>query len=283
MSQSRIVKALLSGAIQVASQLQDGYVRVPGCNGCLLHPSCVTSVANGVVVDEGFDLDCDRELLTSNEQVYAMDAHTDGSVVFKQMNTSWIVPALPAKSSHQTVFFWPGFKSQKPEPGYPVLQPVLQYGQRLGQSDWELQSWFVWAKRFPFPRSVTGPSIKVSAGDHITSWIDFDQSSQIWTVYGRNDANGQESILKVSNSKVGKMDFSFAMQVLETVMPSAQYCSLYPPDNRIEFSGIAANHGDDVNWIARAQKEDCHQQVTFTHKGDQVEFTWASNQTELLV
>ena len=35
----------------------------------------------------------------------------------------------------------PGFKSEKPEMGYPVIQPVLQYGEH--GREWQLQSWFV--------------------------------------------------------------------------------------------------------------------------------------------
>jgi hypothetical protein len=40
--------------------------------------------------------------------------------------------------------FWPGFKSKQPEMGYPVLQPVLQFGER--GPEWALQSWFVDAR-----------------------------------------------------------------------------------------------------------------------------------------
>lgn len=261
--------------VVVARDFPEGYVAVPSCDGCLMHESCVKTVANGQVVDDSFDLSCAYDMLTSNEQVYAMDAHTDDSVTFKQMNSSWTVPALPTTKQGQTVFFWPGFKAQQPEPGYPVLQPVLQYGQRPGQTTWELQSWFVWAKHF-LPISVTGPSLKVSAGDHITSWMNFDDASQTWTVYGRNDANGEESVLSVTNSKVGKQDFKYAMHVLETVMPASDYCSLYPPDNKIEFTDISANNGAGVNWQPRTGKSDCQQKVTATTKGDDVKFTWVS-------
>lgn len=262
--------------------LPPGYVVVPSCDGCLMHESCVKSVRNGEIVNDSFDVSCGHDMLYPDEQVYAMDAHTDGSVTFTQMNSSWKVPALPKRRAHQTVFFWPGFKAQKPEPGYPVLQPVLQYGQRPGQTTWELQSWFVWAKRL-FPVAVTGPAIKVSAGDQITSWMDFDQSSQMWTVYARNEANGQESILKVTKGKVGNQDFAYAMHVLETVMPASNYCDQYPPDDQIEFFGISANNGSGVNWIGRTGKTDCHQQVNVTSKGDDVKFTWQSDDRSFLV
>lgn len=227
----------------------------------------------GQVVDETFDTSCEKELLFSNEQVYAMDSHTDDSVAFEQMNSSWVVPELPAEKQGQTVFFWPGFKAQQPEPGYPVLQPVLQYGQRPGQTTWELQSWFVWAKHF-LPISVTGPAIKVSPGDHIMSYMDFDQASKVWTVYGRNDRNGEESTLQVSYSKVGKQDFKYAMHVLETVMPASGYCSQYPPDGAIEFTGVTANRGKQVQWQTRTGKTDCKQAVTVSETGDDVKFTW---------
>lgn len=267
-------------SVAVAKPLND-YVHVPGADGILVHESCVHEVPNGVVVDDSFDLSCEYDAMQPNEQVYAMDSHTDGSIAFTQMNSSFVVPPYPAQASGQTVFFWPGFKAQKPEGGYPVLQPVLQYGQRPGQEDWELQSWFVWAKHF-LPIQVTAPAIKVLPGDHITSYMDYDETEQIWTVYGRNDANGEESVLKVTNKKVGKQNFEYAMHVLETVMSRSRYCDLYPPNDSIEFTNISANRGDGVEWIARTGKTDCQQQVVPSAIGDNVKFTWHSATEEVV-
>merc|ERR1712224_29486 len=137
MSTLQVSVALL---VAVASaETPDGYRTVPGSGGAMFHESCIKEAPNGVVVDDSFDLSCDQPLLWPNEQVYAMDAHTNGSVAFTQMNSSFIVPDLPLHGSSGTVFLWPGFKAQKPQPGY----PVLQYAQRPWQLYWEMQSWFV--------------------------------------------------------------------------------------------------------------------------------------------
>merc|ERR1712187_773720 len=245
--------------------------------------SCVKEVPSGVVVDDSFDLSCSEPQLFPNEQVYAMDVHTDGSVKFTQMNSSFTVPALPTHGSSGTVFLWPGFKAHKPEPGYPVLQPVLQYAQRPGQDYWELQSWFVWAKHFLFPVTVTGRAIRVSAGDNIVSYMDYDESTQLWTGFARNEKTGDESKLQVTRKKTGNMDFAYAVHVLETVMPATGYCSEYPPSGGIDFHGISANRGASVNWIARTGKTDCHQNVTFSKAGDDVKFTWSAAVAEIQV
>jgi hypothetical protein len=234
-------------------------------------------------VDDSFDLSCNQPLLQPNEQLYAMDAHTDDSVNFTQMNSSWTVPRLPANGSTGTVFLWPGFKAQQPEPGYPVLQPVLQYGQRRGQYYWELQSWFVWAKHFLLPVSVTGKAIKVAAGDNIVSYMNFDDSTQLWTVYAKNARTGEESTLQVTKKKTGNMAFPYAMHVLETVMPATGYCNEYPPGGGVAFHGISANGGANVQWITRAQKTDCQQKVTVSKTGDTVNFAWSSAAPALVV
>jgi hypothetical protein len=278
-----MIATVLVAGMTVALGMPEGYQAVPGCGGCLVHESCIKSVENGKVVDDSFDMSCDHDVLYANEQLYAMDAHTDGSTTFTQMNSSWTVPALPKSSfSQHTNFFWPGFKAEQPEPRYPVLQPVLQFGQRFGQNDWELQSWFVWAFANP-PVAITGPRLSVKAGDHVTSWMNFDEAAQIWTVYGRNDANGQESILKIAKSKVGPTDFKYAMHVFETVMPATNYCGLYPPDNKIEFTSVSANNGASIQWTPRTEKSDCQQKVTTSAKGDDVKFTWVSKAEGVMV
>jgi len=262
--------------LTVASAELLDYQAIPGSGGALVHASCVKEAAPGVIVDDNFDLSCDHPLMQPNEQIYAMDAHTDGSVVFKQLNSSFTVPQLPKKGSSGTVFLWPGFKAQAPEPGYPVLQPVLQYGQRPGQEYWELQSWFVWAKHRPRTVAVTGPAIKVFAGDKITSYMELDEAAGLWTVYGKDETTGEDSTLQITSKKTGNMDFAYAVHVLETVMPASSYCDEYPPSGGIDFSSISANHGDSVEWIARTEKTDCQQKVTFSEAGDDVNFAWSA-------
>ena len=51
------------------------------------------------------------------------------------------ISPLETSTRVRTRVFRPGFKSEKPEMGYPVIQPVLQYGEH--GHEWQLQSWFV--------------------------------------------------------------------------------------------------------------------------------------------
>lgn len=280
MERRRLIFAV-GWAVAVASN-EDGYRRVPGTGGALFHKSCIKEVPHGVVVDDTFDSECAYPVQYPNEQVYAMDTETDGNTTYVQLNSSWTTPKLPADDA-QTVFFWPGFKATHPLPGYPVLQPVLQYGQRPGQTKWELQSWFVWAKHFLFPVAVTAPAITVSPGDQITSYMEFDATANIWTVYGKNLATGQESKLQVTRKKTGNQDFNYAMHVLETIMPAAGYCGDYPPDGAIDFTGISANHGQSVPWISKTGKTDCHQKIAISSDGSEVKFTWEAKNGEVIV
>mmetsp|Transcript_36800 Transcript_36800/g.88519 ORF Transcript_36800/g.88519 Transcript_36800/m.88519 type:complete len:269 (+) Transcript_36800:63-869(+) len=255
----------------------DGYRYTPG--GYLLHDSCIVEVANNFVVNDTFPTPCSIPAAAANEQIYAMDTHTQGDVTFTQMNSSWTVPQLPKDAEGQVVYFWPGFKANAPEPGYPVLQPVLQYGQR--GAEWQLQSWFVWARTFP-PAAITGPAISVAPGDEIVSYMELDESSQIWTVYGRNDRTKETSVLQISKSKAGNTDYKYAMHVLETIMSSSNYCAEYPPDGAVEFTGITVNGGQTVDWQTRVQKSECQQKVAASAKGDDVKMTWSAS-SDLIV
>ena len=110
-------------------------------------------VPKGVVVDESYVIPkCERgdEVEGWNEtmiQIYAADTHAKtNETQFRSMTSNVVVPPVPTSKSSQTVYFWPGFKSQSPEMGYPVIQPVLQFGEY--NSKWQLQSWFVDANSF---------------------------------------------------------------------------------------------------------------------------------------
>jgi len=154
----------LSWAISPKEEEQ-GYRRIPG--GFLAHKSCMTEVSAGTILDED---DYNQQELSSegnhhgtchfpvlnanmspNLQIYASDVHQkapDGKS-FSILTADFVVPPLPLKGKGQTVYFWPGFKSKAPEMGYPVIQPVLQYGEPgLAEHKWQLQSWFVDANSF---------------------------------------------------------------------------------------------------------------------------------------
>jgi len=247
----------------------------------VLHESCILEVAPETVVTDSLVSACNHSAqaapvsggLGLGEQVYAMDATATGN--FTQMNSSWTVPPVPSQAKRQIVYLWPGFKATAPAPGYPVLQPVLQYGQR-GKTSWQLQSWFVYAKRL-FPEAFTGHPVDVSPGDTIRSYMEFDAATQIWTVYGRNERTQQASVLQVSKSKAGGKDFNYAMHVMETIMPSEGYCTLYPASSGVSFTGISAKGGEPLHWAPSVLKTDCGQKCSATAVGDTVSMSWNSS------
>ena len=169
--------------------------------------SCITEVSPGTVVDvdSGIgDAKCAFPLIKPNIsapliQIYASDVHMqtpDGVAGFTSFTADFKVPPKPSKYKFQTVYFWPGFKSEKPEMGYPVIQPVLQYGeQHDGHGDsWQLQSWFVDANSMWYPVH-TAPAIKVNPGDQISTHMKLDGDT--WTIAAIDTTTNQNSTLQV--------------------------------------------------------------------------------------
>jgi len=242
------------------------WVHVPG--GYLQHKSCIFEVPNGQLQDVDFST-CKfpAKKHSPTLQIYAMDVHyspINGPVT--QMNATWKVPNLPGTNDGQVVYFWPGFKNQQPEMGLPVLQPVLQYGQH--GPVWQLQSWFVWGDEGV---SVTAPAIYVQAGDSIESYMDYDKTKQVWTVYGKDTRTGQTSNLQISRSRAGNCDYQWAMLVLETIM-SRNTCRDYPSSDSLTFTGVSVG-GTYPKWTTRVQMHDCGQQISVTAQ-DTVQLTW---------
>ena len=150
-----------------------GLRRVPG--GHLVPGECVVALPNHGLFNVNATLPSCKGARGSNLsmpeiQIYAADVHLDSKDPLTSFTADWTVPPLPSSHSafsRQVVYFWPGFKAMEPEMGYPVLQPVLQYGEH--GPEWALQSWFVDAKDPRFP-VVTAPAISVKPGHRITRW-----------------------------------------------------------------------------------------------------------------
>jgi len=266
-----MAKSLLLVFLAVAFVAADDWIRTPG--GWMMHKDCIFQVANGAHID--FEVEakaCPYAAKAPEAQVYAMDTYyqapTNGLVT--QMNTSWTTPALPVNLSTQTVYFWPGFKSEQPVMNYPVLQPVLQYGQE-GRY-WMLQSWFVWGAK---GIAYTAPAISISPGDGIDSYMLYDNTTQEWTCYGINKASGKTSILTLTRAKIQDTDFQYAMLVLETIT-STNSCALYPGgDDKVVFTGIKVNNAVP-KWISQVTEHQCNQTITIATDGT-VEFSWTNN------
>ena len=125
-------------------------IRIPG--GFEVPQTCISSLPNGALFNASSAppsaKGCSAGMVEQPEiQIYAADVHFKSDAPLTGFTADWVVPPLPKAHSYgrsQVVYFWPGFKASAPEMGYPVLQPVLQYGER-GRG-WALQSWFVDAR-----------------------------------------------------------------------------------------------------------------------------------------
>lgn len=202
----------------------------------------------------------------ATQQIYAMDVHVNKSSYWTNFTANWVVPELPNTAKGQVNYFWPGFKSEQPEMGYPVLQPVLQYGQHGGS--WELQSWFVHGG------AVTGDIVKCERGDAIESYMSYNPATTLWTVYGKNVRSGEESILTISKQRLGGYDFDWAMVVYETIMDKVDYCDELPASDAISFTAVLVDGESNIEWTEREQLDECDQKVTANAKNQTVDMTW---------
>ncbi|EOD29042.1 hypothetical protein EMIHUDRAFT_113922 [Emiliania huxleyi CCMP1516] len=171
-------------------------------------------------------------------------ATPDGGLLSRRAEQPWM-------TSLTVVYFWPGFKATAPEMGYPVLQPVLQYGER-GRA-WALQSWFVDAndRRFPV---ATAPAVDVQPGDRITSYMRLSADGSTWTVSGTNRESGEDSTLHIAHSRAGRADYDYAMLVNENINVDER-CDRMPAAPSLTFTNVTVNGHAKPAWATRA---DCH-------------------------
>ena len=232
---------------------------------------------------------CEHSRIEQPEiQIYAADVHQhvpSGKTGFTSFTADWTVPPLPTQTGGQVVYFWPGFKSSQPEMGFPVLQPVLQYGeygvlsgtsrtahQRAllggGGGHWQLQSWFVDGNDVKYP-VVRAPAISVQPGDKITSFMQLDGDT--WTVSGTDTTTGENSTLKIAKQHAGDCEYDYAMLVNENINVNSR-CSLMPASTEIVFTNVLLD-GIAANWTTRANCNgnpscDCANSAAVASDGD---------------
>jgi hypothetical protein len=240
---------------------------------------CILQAANGIPIDLDKTAPVCEQLTAPRIQIYASDVHMNSEEPLTSFTADWVVPPLPKVNRGQVVYFWPGFKSQQPEMGLPVLQPVLQYGQRGAQ--WELQSWFVDGNDSRYP-VVTAPAIKVSPGDAITSYMSQSADKKTWTVSGTDLTTGEDSTLQISYKKAGNTDYDYAMLVNENINVDSN-CQRMPDDSDlpgvITFTNVSVN-GQVPQWTQRANcagnpQCDCGNAVEVAGNGD-VSLKWST-------
>jgi len=240
------------------------WVNVPG--GWMYHESCITTVDSGTTISlEDLEKEpCGYEPRKDpNRQFYPIQANyspNDGNGIVTQMNTTFVVPALPQARSSATVYLWPGFKGEKPVIGYPVLQPVLEWH----GSDWILRSWLVGVGS-----AVNTRPINVKPGDKIPTYMLLANSE--WVVYGLDLRTSQTAILKVTRQRAGG-DYNWAVQVMETIVPAGD-CRYYPNSGGIKFTGITVNgNSNPIKMDCAVHDHTCNQGCT--SDAGSVTFTW---------
>eukprot|EP00756_Hemistasia_phaeocysticola_P029331 Hpha_TRINITY_DN16226_c0_g2::TRINITY_DN16226_c0_g2_i1::g.15094::m.15094 len=265
--------AILAGltAAAVAAQL-----RVPG--GRVVDSECIVRLPNNAHYNADapqVPAGCSAGNLSAPQvQIYAADVHFESQDPLTGFTADWVVPPLPEKYRFQVVYFWPGFKSQQPEMGYPVLQPVLQYGEHGGA--WQLQSWFVDARDSKYP-VVTAPAISVKPGDRLTSYMSLSADQTTWTVSGTNKGTGETSALNVAFTKAGDCQYNYAMLVNENVNVN-ENCDLMPASTNVTFTNVTVN-GVVPKWTTRADcagnaKCDCKNAATVDATTGDVTLSW---------
>jgi len=282
-------------AVAVPRMDADGYVPVPG--GLMLHKSCIHQIPKGFHIesDSENEIDAQRMLVNSrtgevkvlapckyrpklpdlNLQIYAMDTHftASGSNLMSTFNATFNAPGLPSNDQGQVVYFWPGFKSSEPTMGFPVLQPVLQYGtdSEGGGNYWCVRSWFVCGQ---WGMALVSPEVAVSPQDSVFSSMSYDKASSTWIIFANNTATSETTTLKVARTKIRNTDFKVAMLVLETIMDEGD-CSQYPSTTSVTFTDVTVNGVIPANWIPRMQMHDCNQNVAVAQGGATVKMTWS--------
>jgi len=253
-------------AVVVSASDADDWVRVPG--GHSHHKSCVHEVHDGFLVDVDTVPPCKFVKPAAPEiQIYAIDTHwTTTSTVMLQFNASFNTPGNPPKAAGQINYFWPGFKSTQPTMGLPVIQPVLQYGTG---NNWVVRSWYVYGDA---GESVVSPAVPVTPGDIVSSYMQYNEQTQQWTIFANNTRTGRTTTLNVSRAKVHNIDFKVAMLVLETIMPPNDCKQLPASPASIDFTNVRVN-GQIPPWVARTGAKDCGQKVT-SIAGERVVFGW---------
>ena len=201
--------------------------------------------------------------------IYAADVHFKSDAPLTSFTADWVVPPLPAShpfGRSQVVYFWPGFKATEPEMGYPVLQPVLQYGEH-GHT-WALQSWFVDAKQPKFP-VVTAPAIDVQPGHRITSSMALSGDGSTWTVSGTNRDSGEDSTLHIAYSRAGATDYNYAMLSTRTSTTRTTACRRRPA-SRYQRTVLERDARGDARQLRR-KPADCGNGASVAANGDDAE------------
>jgi len=252
---------------------------------------CIYTTQNSVAVDRPLNemlpphcFDASRRTAGDNEtevhttvnpQVYAAKVVHEAAMM-TSLNASWTVPNSPSTwyGFGYVNYFWPGFKAKQPVIGFPVLQPVLQYGQN--GAAWEVQSWFV-SQQGHGAASANAPAIQdVISGDIIDSYMIFNKATRYWTVYAENRRNKQFSNLTISLEAAGNTTYEYGMFVYENIL-TPKACNQLPADvDGVTFFDISLNAETKVNWTTTYGRTDCDFKVDINASTSAVHMSWSN-------
>lgn len=262
------------GVLASVSVTREGeeWVRIPG--GYVAHKSCFPPTST-----ENLLRPSSCVLKQEDIQIYAADVHAESKndTTFRSLTANIVVPPEPSVKAGQVVYFWPGFKAKAPEMGYPVVQPVLQFGEYNNR--WEAQSWFVDANSIFYP-TKTAEAIAVSPGDHLTMWMELKDG--MWTI-GAIDRNTTESsILEISEKQAGNAVYNYALFVNENINVNKK-CERMPPTEQIVFTNVTVNGVVQKSdfWTTRAncannEECDCGNSASVDSPSGSVTLGWKS-------
>jgi hypothetical protein len=141
--------------------------------------------------------------------------------------TTWAVPAVPATSSGQTIFYFNGIENRGRDK---ILQPVLQWGSsdNGGGKYWTAASWYVGSDGQEF----YSKPVQVNVGDKLTGVMTLTGQS-----FGGFDYQSEFQGLSGTELKVQAVDeLVWANETLEAY--GASDCSDYPATAKVAFYGI---------------------------------------------
>jgi hypothetical protein len=234
-------------SVLLVDAIPSGYVKTP--HG-LYHQSCVHELPDGaeldasgnVVLEDGTAMPA---LATCGYQRAMLNAAVSGPVTngwveyaaafaplpITKMTSKFTVPAAPAESTGQLVYFFPGVE---PLDGTIILQPVLQWGTSPagGGNSWGIASWSCG------PQCVHSKLVAVNAGDSITGSITGSNCNAAgacsWKIYSNDTTTGHATTLSTKGDT--KAYTWMQSGVLEAYNVSG--CGQYPSASEV-FSKVA--------------------------------------------
>ncbi len=177
---------------------------------------------------------------------YTYWSNTKTTSPITSFTTNWVVPAVPASSSGQTIFLFNGMQDGTTASSY-IIQPVLQWGGSAagGGNYWAVTNWYVSSSQAFF-----GTLVKVSAGTSLQGVMtETGTTGKNYNYTSAFTGYSTASSIKVSNVP----EAFWAAETLEVY--SVSKATQYPNQTSMPFSSIQILQGTTnaaIKWTAVA-------------------------------